>query len=145
MHIKILPINIEEEKIHKILFPPDGNYIRWIQTNNPNIPQFEKNNTCLQPFYRKHEDSLVTLLIVPKIYESQIQNYLKNNDGFGNYQRIYLEVDVKLLLQYTSTSVSIIRDVKGEKNPSIHIFIDLINTDEIIKDWIEAGMPEPWI
>lgn len=145
MDIMILPINIQEEKIHKILFPPDGSYVTWIRANNPKFPEFEKDNIRLHLFYTEDEDSLANLLTVSKIYESQIQNYLKDNEGFGDYKRIYLEVDIELLLQYISKEVSVIRDVKGKKNPTIHIWVTLIDDGRIIKDWIESGMPEPWL
>ena len=145
MQLRLLPINIEKEKIYEQLFPPDGNYITWIRNNNPNFPKFEKCNVRLDLFYDDENEFPSRTLIIPKMYELQIHNYLIDKEGFGDYQTIYLEVDIKLLLLYTSKKVSIIRDTKGEKNPTIVLHISLDTNDRIFEDWIKSGMPEPWI
>ncbi|MDE0084867.1 MAG: hypothetical protein OXU23_04080 [Candidatus Poribacteria bacterium] len=35
MELRIIPINVVEEKVHAQLFPPDGDYVTWIRANNP--------------------------------------------------------------------------------------------------------------
>ena len=145
MQLRLLPINIQREKVYKQLFPPDGNCVTWVRANHPNFPKFEERNVRLYLFYLVDNEYPDRTLIVPEMYELQIRNYLKDKDGFGDYETIYLEVDMELLLLYVSKSVSVIRDTEGQRNPAILIDIRLIDDDRIFKDWIESGMPEPWL
>ena len=56
---------------------------------------------------------------------------------------VYIEVDMELLLLYTLKSVAIVRGPRGQENPTFHFSTEL-DDNTLIKDWIEAGMPEPW-
>ena len=142
MQLSIIPLNVVEEKVHRQLFPPDGDYVTWIRANNPDYPEFEASNVELY-FFHLEEDVLSKMLTIPETYYLLIREHLKHNDGFGDYDTVFLEVDMELLLQYTTKEVSIVRLQKGRRNPRIllHTWLD---NDTLIKDWIEAGMPEPW-
>ena len=143
MQLRIVPLNVVEEEVHAQLFPPDGDYVTWIRANNPDCPEFETSNVKLHLFHLEEDEFPYRAFIFPKTYESLIREHLRDNDGFGDYSTIYLEVDMELLFQYTLKEVSIVRPPKGQQNPSIH-FRTKLDDKTFIKDWIEAGMPEPW-
>ena len=143
MQLRIIPLNVVEEKVHAQLFPEDGNYVTWIRANNPDYPEFEAGDVKLHLFYLEEDEWPERSLIVPKSYESQIREKLRNNDGFGDYNSVYVEIDIGLLLPYTEKRVSIVRQPRGQGHPTIHLAAEL-DGDTLIKGWIEAGMPEPW-
>ncbi len=143
MQLRIIPLNAVSEKVFRQLFPPDGDYVTWIHTNNPDYPEFEACNVFFHLFHSEEDEYPYRSFIVPKRYESIIRDHVRSKDGFGNYDTVYLEVDMELLLLYTLKSVSIVRVPKGQGNPTIH-FRTKLDSDTLIKDWIKAGMPEPW-
>ena len=142
MQLRIIPLNVVEEEVHAQLFPPDGDYVPWIRANNPDYPEFDVGNVELYLFHLE-EDVISKMLTVPKTYDPLIREHLRRSDGFGDYDTVFLEVDMELLLQYTTKEVSIVRLPKGQGNLRIllHIWLD---DDLLIEDWIEASMPEPW-
>ena len=143
MQLRIIAINVVEEKVYAQLFPPDGDYVTWIRANNPDYPEFEACNVKLHLFHLEKDEFPHRAFIFPKAYESLIREHLIGKDGFGDYSTVYLEVDMELLLRYALKKVSIVREPKGQGNPTIH-FNTKLDDDTLIKDWIEAGMPEPW-
>ena len=143
MQLRIIPLNAVPEKVFRQLFPPDGDYVTWIYANNPDYPEFEACNVKLHLFYSEEDEYPYRSFIVRERYESIIRDHIRSKDGFGDYDTVYLEVDMELLLLYTRKSVSVVREPKGQGNPTIH-FRAKLDSDTLIKDWIEAGMPEPW-
>ena len=143
MQLRIIPLNVVKEEVHAQLFPPDGDYVTWIRANNPDYPEFEASNVKLHLFHLEEDEFPHRAFIFPKTYELLIREHLRDNDGFGDYSTIYLEVDMELLLLYTQKKVSIVREPKGLEKPTIH-FSTKLDDDAFIKDWIKAGMPEPW-
>ena len=144
MQLRIIPLNVVEEEVHAQLFPPDGDYVTWIRANNPDYPEFEASNVQLHLFHSQEDEFPHRSLIVPETYELLIREHIGNTDGFGDYDTVYLEVEIDLLLQYTLKSVAIVRPPKGQGNPSIHFETEL-DEDALIDGWINAGMPEPWV
>lgn len=148
MHLKIIPLNVVEEKVYPQLFPPDGDYVTWIRDNNPDYPEFEAINVKLfflhmKELHLKDNETLPGALFVPKRYESLIREHIRRSDGFEGYDIVCLEVDMELILLYTVKKVAIERKPRGQGKPTIYFHISL-DDDTFIKDWIEAGMPEPW-
>ena len=143
MLLRIIPINVTAEKVHKQLFPPDGDHVTWIRANNPDYPEFEACNVKLHLFHLEEDEWLYRSLTVNEPYKSPIREHLIGQNGFGDYDTVYIEVDMELLLLYTLKTVSIVRLPKGHGNPTIHLWVKL-GDDTLIKDWIGAGMPEPW-
>ncbi|MCY4570165.1 MAG: hypothetical protein OXD49_17905 [Candidatus Poribacteria bacterium] len=129
--------------MNRQLFPPDGDYVTWIRDNNSDCPEFDASCVKLHLFHREKDDFPYRSLIPSKTDESLIREHLRSKDGFDNYSTVYLEVDFELLLRYTLKKVDIVRGPKGQGNPTIHFRTDL-DSYPLIKDWIEAGMPEPW-
>lgn len=143
MDLRIIPLNVVEEEVHAQLFPPDGDYVTWIRANKPDFPEFDASRVRLHLYHLEEDEWPHRSLVVPKTYESLLREYLKGQDGFGDYSTIYLEVDFELLLLYTVKEVSIVRGPKSLGKPSIHLWTKLDDAP-LIKDWIETGMPEPW-
>ena len=143
MQLRVIPINVTEEKVYTQLFPPNGDYVAWIRANNPDCPEFEESNVALHLFHSDEKEWPSRSLITSKTDESLIRDHLRNKDGFGDYSTVYIEVDIELLLLYAVKEVSIVRPSRGQGNPTIHFSTEL-DDDPFIKDWIEAGMPEPW-
>lgn len=143
MNLKIIPLNVVEEKVYPQLFPPDGDYVAWIRDNNPDYPEFEAGNVKLFFLPLKENETLPGALFVPERYESLIREHIRRSDGFGGYDIVCLEVDMELILLYTRKKVAIERKSKGQGKPTIYFHINL-DDYRLIKDWIEAGMPEPW-
>ena len=148
MNLKIIPLNVVEEKVYPQLFPPDGDYVAWIRDNNPDYPEFEARNVKLFLFHSKElplkeNETLRGSLFVPERYESLIREHIRKRDGFGGYDIVCLEVDMELILLYTRKKVTIERKSKGHGKPTIYFHINL-DDYRFIKDWVEAGMPEPW-
>ena len=83
------------------------------------------------------------MLTIPETYDPLIREHLRHSDGFGDYDTVFLEVDMELICQYITKEVSIERLPKGQGNLRIllHTWLD---DDTLIEDWIEVGMPEPW-
>ena len=143
MQLRIIPLNVVIEKVYTQLFPPDGDYVTWIRANNPDFPEFEACDVKLHLFHSQEDEFPHRSLTVPETYELLIREHLRSNEGFGDYNTVYLEADIDLLLLYTLKTVSIVRSPKGKRNPSIH-FRTQLDKNTLIKDWIDAGMPEPW-
>lgn len=144
MQLRIIPLNVVQEQVFRQLFPPDGDYVTWISDNNPDYPKFEAYNVAFHLFHSDVTDEYpARSLIVPERYKSIIREHLRGTDGFSDYSTVYLEVDMELLLLYTEKKVTIVRGPKSQGNPTIH-FRTKLDGDRLIKDWIEAGMPEPW-
>ena len=148
MDLKIIPLNIVEEEVYPQLFPPDGDYVAWIRDNNPDYPEFEASNVKLfflhlKELDLKENETLPGALFVPEKYESLIREHIRRRDGFEGYDIVCLEVDMELILLYTLKKVAIERKPKGQGKPTIYFHISL-DDYRFIKDWIEAGMPEPW-
>ena len=142
MQLRIIPLHVVEEKVYTQLFPPDGDYVTWIRANNPDCPEFEVCNVRLRLFHSEEDEFPHRTLGIPERYESLIRDHLRDQEGFGDYFSVYLEIDIELLLLYTLKSISIVRGPKG-KRAAIH-FTTTLDGNTLIKDWIEAGMPEPW-
>ena len=144
MDLRIIPINVTEEKVVCTLFPPDGDHVTWIRANNPDYPEFEASDVIFHLFHSREDEWPHRSLTVPETYESLIREKLRNTDGFGDYSTVYLEVDIELLLLYALKKVSIVREPKGQGKPTIH-FRTRLDNDAFIEGWIKAGMPEPWV
>ena len=144
MQLRIIPINIDEKKVYENLFPPKGDYVEWIRSNNPGLPEFDINNVKLHLFHLEEDEFPARALIIPRSEEPIVKSNFKAKDGFGNYSTVYLEVDMDILLEHSLSEISIVRSERSSKNPSIH-FSNELNQDTLIQHWIEAGMPEPWI
>ena len=85
MQLRIIPINVVEEKVHRQLFPPDGDYVTWIQANNPECPKFEACNVKLHLFHLEEDEFPERSLIPSETDESIIRDHLRNKDGFRVY------------------------------------------------------------
>ena len=143
MQLRIIPLNVVKEKVYTQLFPPDGDYVTWIRANNPDYPEFEACNVKLHLFHSDENEFLSRSVIISEMHESIIREHFRGKDGFGDYSIVYLEVNMELLLLYAVKEVSIVREPRGQSNPAIHFSTEL-DEDPFIKDWIDAGMPEPW-
>ena len=144
MQLKIIPLNVVEENVYTQLFPPDGDYVTWIRANNPDYPEFEASNVKVHLYHLKEDEWPHLFLTVPKTYESLIREHLRSKDGFGDYNTVYLEVDIELLHLYILKKTSIVRGPRSQGQSTIHIQTKL-DDDTLIKDWVEVGMPEPWV
>lgn len=143
MQLRIIPLNVVEIKVNRQLFPPDGDYVTWIRDNNPDCPEFDASCVRLRLFHSEKDEWLYRSLSPSEKDELLIREHLRSKDGFGDYSTVYLEVDMELLLLYAVKEVSIVREPRGQSNPTIHFSI-VLDEDPFIKDWIKAGMPEPW-
>ena len=143
MQLRIIPLNVVEVKVNRQLFPPDGDYVKWIRDNNPDCPEFDASRVRFHFFHSDEDESLELSLIVSEPYKSLLREHLRSQDGFDNYSTVFLEVDFELLLRYTRKEVGIVRGPKSQGELRIHLSTQL-DEDTLIKDWIEAGMPEPW-
>lgn len=144
MDLIIIPLNVVEIKVNKQLFPPDGDYVTWIRDNNPDCPEFDASHVELHLYHLEEDGWPHRSVIVREPYKSLLRAHLRSNDGFDNYSTVFLEVDFELLLLYTLKEVSIVRGPKSQGKLRIHLWTKL-DDDPLIKDWIEAGMPEPWV
>ena len=143
MQFRIIPLNVVEIKVNRQLFPPDGNYVTWIRDNNPDCPEFDASCVRLHLFHSEKDEFPCRTLILSTTDESLIREHLRSKDGFDNYSTVYLEVDFELLLRYTLKKITIVRGPKSAGKLRIHISTEL-DEDSLIKDWIKAGMPDPW-
>ena len=143
MDLRIILLNVVEEKVYRQLFPPDGDCVTWIRANNPNYPEFDESRVKLHLFHLRKDEYPHRSLSPSEKDESLIREHLRSKDGFGDYSTVYLEVDMELLLPYTLKKVSIVREPRSQGKPTIHFWTRL-DGDAFIENWIKAGMPEPW-
>lgn len=143
MELRIIPLNVVEEKVYTQLFPPDGDHVTWIRANNPDYPEFDESRVKLHLFHLRKDEYPHRSLTIPKTYASLIREHIRSKDGFGDYDTVYVEIDMELLLLYIIKKVIIVRGSKGQGKPTIHVWARLDGTP-LIEDWIKAGMPEPW-
>ena len=99
MQLRIIPLNVMREQVFRQLFPPNGDYVTWINDNNPDLPKFRAHNVVFHLFHSDETDEYpARSLIIPETYESIIRGHLRGKDGFADYSTVYLEVDMELLL-----------------------------------------------